>query len=347
MASQLYFSRARALVIIPAFTRLPGDGPMRLILIKAMRLLRHKASTSEAEAINSMAKQQAPVGVEELTLAAGSSAPPRLPHIQAAKLVAAHALDSVLKTGVLGDCDYFSRAWTLMERTARHGHNESLCSWLSLEAWLGVVVNTLLQGVSEGGDHVAATRRMLDGEGRALFDSLLPPLAEAIETGSILIPACEGMVDSMMRLMEVAAEVWASRDTTSPPNPAWIRQYLLEDLPQGIYCATFPADLIWSAYSFLSTKWDVDLSCAEGVRGALEDLAYVGGVADDMRGAPEPALKEGGFTVCSKLYETLGLEALLGDKLGPIRKVWTESHIWMKLSATNLYFYCEIMRVES
>lgn len=302
------------MAIIPTFGRLPGDGPMRLILIKAMRLLRSQAG-SEAGMAGTMS---------EPADAAHSPAASSLPPGHASKLAAAQALDSIIQAGTVGGSEYFRRAWTLVERTARHGRKEALCKWLSLEAWLGTVVDALRKGVSAGEDWAAATRCMLDDEGRAIFDSLLLPLTEAIDTGSILIPVCEGMVDNMARLMGIATEVWASRNPTSAPDPAWMRQYLLDDLAQGIYTATHRPDLIWCVYSFLSTKWDIDLSSAEGLRGALEDLAYVGGVASDPRGAPEPALQAAGFTVCAKLYETLELEKLLGKKLEPIRQVHTE-----------------------
>ena len=59
--------------------------------------------------------------------------------------VAASIIKSILdKRGMeVAEFDYFRRAWTLAERLARYGRGERLCHWMSLESWIGMVINIL------------------------------------------------------------------------------------------------------------------------------------------------------------------------------------------------------------
>lgn len=334
------------MAILPTFAQLPGDGVTRLILIKTCSLLKHEllgaitgplqviamdgttpSSDGPASAVHACTQSAASASASAATSGILSRCGTLSDDVRAAdatvlRALAVAGIETILRTRELADADYCQRAWTLVERMARHGHGDTLSNWLPLGLWLGMVLHALLTATSAGMEAVATFRQLLGDECRPLFDALVDPMSQARETSSILIPACEGLIDSTARLVVAAARMWASRDqTTVSPDARWIRSYLLEDLPQGLYHATRKADIVWSVFSFLSTKWDMDLNSDAGLRVALEDMCRMGGVADDARGAPEPELKGRGFKVCAKLYETVGLEEQLGDILGPIRKV--------------------------
>lgn len=325
---QLFFARARAMAIIPTSTRLPGDGPLRLILIKAARVLTSQASERAKEPATPCTPSAQGPGECVTEATSNTTTTKGLAPGQTSKMAAAQVLDSFCRNRTLYGCGYFSRAWTLVERTARFGRGEALCNFLSLESWIGMVVDALLQAASGDEHALAAFKRMVTDDGHTVFDMLVPQLAEAIDIGSILMPSCNGIVDNMARLMEISTEVWAVRPVaSSPPDAAWVLRYLLDDIQEGIYQATHKADLVWSVYTFLSAKWDVDLTAPMGLRCALEELAYGCGLPDDPRGAAEPALnqhlnpEEKRFTVCANLYEVVGLEDMLGEALGPIKQV--------------------------
>ena len=48
---------------------------------------------------------------------------------------------------MVASIEYLERAWTLAERMARYGHKERLCRWMSLEAWMGIVLDTVIKGI--------------------------------------------------------------------------------------------------------------------------------------------------------------------------------------------------------
>lgn len=86
---------------------------MRLLLVKASRVIKRRATTSPRAA------------------------------------VVATRLDDILKKEVVAGREYFCRVWTLAERMARLGRREQLCHWLSLEAWLGMLVDALIKSTED------------------------------------------------------------------------------------------------------------------------------------------------------------------------------------------------------
>lgn len=99
------------MVILPTFVPLPDGGPVVLVLRKAARLLRKRANSPGTEVVAAVA------GV----------------------------IEGILAKRTVAGRENFGRAWTLAERIARFGRSEKLCQWLSLEAWLGMVVDAMLK----------------------------------------------------------------------------------------------------------------------------------------------------------------------------------------------------------
>ena len=63
-----------------------------------------------------------------------------------AAIAAAGVLKYISRKGFVAGSEYFTRAWTLAERMARNGREERLCQWMSLEVWLGMLVDVLQKG---------------------------------------------------------------------------------------------------------------------------------------------------------------------------------------------------------
>lgn len=288
-AMQLYYMRACAMMMLPTVKQLPGDGPIRLILVKAQRTLRQLAAASPSSSMLTSA-----------TIA---------------------AIGNVLSARTIYGHDYLQRAWTLAERMARHGRGERFSHWVSLTAWLGMVVDAMLQG-SSSEEAVQAMCSVLGAGTGALLGTTLKPLAEATRTGSILIPACEGLVESIAEVLQRAAVVWATSGTgdKAPTDRAWLCQYLADSVPSGVYTATLRADLVWAVYSYHATK-QLDVTSQEGLRAALEDLGSVAQMGSDARGRPEPAMQKAGFTLPARLYASVGLGGLLPEVVLPLLQV--------------------------
>ncbi len=145
LRSKVFYARAASMVILTTFEELPGSGSVRLMLRKALRELQ-KISEQDPES----------KFVEQLV---------------------ALTLQAMLDKGIVASREYFGRAWTLAERgesgqqqsvrlgilylslhqigvlsfpftihaVARYGRQEGLHRWISLEAWLGMVVDAMLK----------------------------------------------------------------------------------------------------------------------------------------------------------------------------------------------------------
>ncbi|KXZ55024.1 hypothetical protein GPECTOR_3g186 [Gonium pectorale] len=165
LRSKVYYARARAMAVVPTFHPIPADGIVRLLLVKASRVVRRHAGSS-------------PVAV-----------------------VVAGLLDSILSKEQVAGREYFSRVWTLAERMARFGRPEHLSNWLSLEAWLGMLVDALLKSTDDR-KASAIYKRILGSKAGEMLDSILDPLQEAVRTGSMLVS--EGLDERLAELFELA-----------------------------------------------------------------------------------------------------------------------------------------------
>ncbi|PNH06893.1 hypothetical protein TSOC_006701 [Tetrabaena socialis] len=240
LRSKIYYARARAMAVIPTFQPLPAEGVVRLLLSKVGRLLkRHSADTLLST-------------------------------------TAAAVLDAILAKDLVAGREYFSRVWTLAERMARHGRHEQLNHWLSLEAWLGMVVDAMLRS-TEDRSASQVYRKILGPEAGQLLDSIMGPLAMAIDTASMLV--VDGLEDKVARLFSTTVDIWHSANALDEaPTKDWLHLYLLEaDL--GVYQAWSEADRVWAVYSYYCWK-QVDQGSVDGLAQALRDLVKVAGGID-------------------------------------------------------------------
>ncbi|KAG2425843.1 hypothetical protein HXX76_013467 [Chlamydomonas incerta] len=247
MRSKLFYARARSMIVLPsyvAFEELPENSAavVRVLLAKAVRTLRRRAGEGQ-------------------------------PHCAQATA----ALSTILEREVVAGRDYFSRAWTLAERMARHGRGEPLRLWLSCETWAGMLVDALLRSIE---DRTASSiyKKILGPEAAALLDSAIEPLVEAVATGS---PQDEELVDTVASLFQAAVGVWrTSPNLGEAPSKSWLAAYL-EEIHTGIYQAWSRPDLLWAVYSYFCFK-PLDQTREDGVMAALQALVKVAG-GDDMR----------------------------------------------------------------
>jgi hypothetical protein len=113
--SKLFYSRARMMIVLPVMAT-NEDGAMRVMLSGVLRALGRRPSSKI-------------VGLATSVLAI------------------------ILEKGLYAEFGYFGRVWTLAERMARHGRDERLQNWVSLEAWLGMTLDALWAASSvEPGD---------------------------------------------------------------------------------------------------------------------------------------------------------------------------------------------------
>ncbi|KAG2432774.1 hypothetical protein HYH02_012906 [Chlamydomonas schloesseri] len=237
LRSKVFYARARSMTVIPTFFPIPADGIVRLLLVKASRVIKRRAAASPRAA------------------------------------VVASRLDDILKKEVVAGREYFSRVWTLAERMARLGRREQLCHWLSLEAWLGMLVDALLKSTDDRS--ASAIFKMILGEQAAeLLEVVLDPLSEAVKTGSMHVS--EGLDERVADLFESAVAIWhASKGLEEAPTREWLQTYLSQ-AHSGMYQAWSDADRVWSVYSYFCWK-QLDQSKETALLEALQDLVRVAG----------------------------------------------------------------------
>ena len=107
--SKLFYSRARIMIVLPKFVRMP-EGNMQVVLSHAIRAL-------------------------------GRNIPGH--HTSEEQNLTRAVLQQLRSKGICARSCYFGRVWTLAERMARHGRNERLQNWMSLDTWMGMTVEAL------------------------------------------------------------------------------------------------------------------------------------------------------------------------------------------------------------
>jgi hypothetical protein len=103
------------MLVLPTYVPLPDDGMVKSLLVKVAKRMK-----KEGEAAT-----EAGGGIIERA--------------------ACESIKAILSREKVASREYFGRAWTLAERVARFGRGECLCKWLSLPAWLGMVVDAILK----------------------------------------------------------------------------------------------------------------------------------------------------------------------------------------------------------
>ncbi|KAG2494483.1 hypothetical protein HYH03_007252 [Edaphochlamys debaryana] len=240
LRSKVFYVRARSMVVVPTFQSLPEDAIVRLLLIKAKRqLMRQSADAARIHRA----------------------------------VLAASIIQCMLDRGLVAGREYFSRVWTLAERMARYGRGEVLGNWLSLEAWLGMLADAMLQSAE---DKAASQiyKKILGREASELLDAILDPLAMAIKTSSMLVS--EGLEDQVALLFEMGVRIWqTSSHLAEAPAKPWLKSYL-EEVHSGVYQAWCEGDRIWAVYSYFCWK-KLDQQSEKDLLEALQDLVRVAG----------------------------------------------------------------------
>ncbi|KAG2452249.1 hypothetical protein HYH02_003276 [Chlamydomonas schloesseri] len=118
-----------------------------------------------------------------------------------------------------------------------------------------------------------------DGDGGGaggMLDAVVPLLASAAATGSLLGEGSRGLDERFAELLRLGAAVWRSSRLEEAPSEAWLRDYL-GDMQAGVYQAWSDADRVWAVYSYFCWK-KVDPS---SLPEAIQDLVRVAGGGSD------------------------------------------------------------------
>jgi len=236
--SRLYYARARLLVVLPDFRPLGASPVLRLVLTNAKRLVDADDAAGDAALEHSLVSE---------------------------------ALARILDSDMIASREYFGRVWTLAERVARGVRTEQLCQWLSLDVWLGMVVDALIRGYEDESTGIYWLK-LFPPE---VLESLTS-VERAVALAERAHHVTEELETAVAALCKDAMMVWRDRYLEEVPSPAWLRNYLQHDALR-IYRAWDSLDAVWSVYGYFC--WRAGIGRGPDPKAecltALEDLCLV------------------------------------------------------------------------
>jgi len=231
--SRLYYARARALIVLPGFRQL-STTPVMMVALHHAQLLLRRSSCSGDDAVRD-------------------------------RLIA-RALHRIIDAKAVASREYFGRVWTLAERMARHSRKEKLCEWLSLDLWLGMVMDAMLGG-KDGSAAAIYWRKLFPSD-------VLKQLSAVEQEIRLAVEAFHTSTDLYQAVADVCRsgyQVWTDKVLHEAATREWLKTYLLEEAGD-VYSAFQDQDIVWSIYCFFCYEQDVTAT------KALRNLCQVAGV---------------------------------------------------------------------
>ena len=163
---------------------------------------------------------------------------------------------------------------------ARFGRDERLCNWLSLESWLGMLLDALFRRTAN------VYSKILGPASRRLINAATSLIQDAVNTDTIQDPK---LIERVADLLELAVTTWLPSSLPSvveAPTTDWLRVYLGKESVSGLYNAFKQEDRVWAIYTYFIWGEETD------IRRALEALVRL--VDDDVE-TEEEVRNEGMF----------------------------------------------------
>ena len=143
-------------------------------------------------------------------------------------------------------------AWTLAERMARFGRKEGLHHWLTLESWLGMVIDAVFVNAKSKIEQEEATIvvSMLGRKARKLVLTIQSLFIDALEIQAVSISS--DLISKTSRVLILATNRYncVAKGEEEGPTPSWLHRYLTKEVVSEVYKAWDKKDLIWAVYSY-------------------------------------------------------------------------------------------------
>lgn len=140
----------------------------------------------------------------------------------------------------------------LAERMARYGRNEGLHHWLTLESWLGMVIDVVFIKTKRSTEEEEASIvvSMLGPKARKLVLTIQSLFLEALEAQAVGIRS--DLIGKTARVLIVATNRYNRllKGEEEGPSVEWLRRYLTEEVIAETYKAWDKKDLVWAVYSY-------------------------------------------------------------------------------------------------
>jgi len=256
MRSRLYYAKARRMLVLPKMVQLPEVNNLSPFLRAA------------ALALERMARQQ------DFRLR-HSLVPCSRSDIQCMRAI----LLGMLPRPRLCKRDYFSRAWTLMERLSRAGRQEKLKSWMSLDVWAGLIADLLWVTARGEEPDMFPWAILRDPHGASIKSGLevVRMLCVPVERGEQTLQSICDLPETQNLVAELFLEglkAWHTTLALAEPSPEWLYRYMTEDVLVAFH-ATDWRDTVWAVYGSFCTG-SMEYS---NVGAAVAELCRVAGAS--------------------------------------------------------------------
>ena len=135
---------------------------------------------------------------------------------------------------------------------ARFGRNEGLCHWLTLESWLGMVIDAILikAKTSSEADDPTIIGAMLGKDAAKIIPCIQAQFCDALERQAVALSP--GLVSKTSQLLLLAGKRWSRiiKGDEEGPTALWLKRYLSKEVLAGTYKAWDKKDLVWAVYSY-------------------------------------------------------------------------------------------------
>jgi hypothetical protein len=135
---------------------------------------------------------------------------------------------------------------------ARFGRKEGLHHWLTLESWLGMVVDAIFVKAKSKTEEEEATIAvsMLGKRAKKLVGNIQSQYLAALEVQAVSISF--DLVSKTARVLIAATHRYnrVVKSDEEGPAPAWLQRYLSTEVVTEVYKAWDRKDLVWAVYSY-------------------------------------------------------------------------------------------------
>ena len=134
---------------------------------------------------------------------------------------------------------------------ARFGRKEGLNRWLTLESWLGMVIDAVLVKAMDSTEEEEPTiiGSLLGKKAVNLVIKIQRLLVTALDQQAVHLS--KDLISKTSELLTIATRTWRSvKKDEEGPTPAWLRKYLAFELTRGYYKAWDKQDLVFAVYSY-------------------------------------------------------------------------------------------------
>ena len=135
---------------------------------------------------------------------------------------------------------------------ARFGRHEGLHHWLTLESWLGMVVDSIFIKAKSRTEEDGATIvvSMLGKRARKLVPIIQSQYLNALEVQAVNINF--DLISKTARVLIAATNRYnrVVKGEEEGPTPTWLQRYLSKEVVTEVYKAWDKKDLVWAVYSY-------------------------------------------------------------------------------------------------